>query len=211
MSIIFKLFFKNKLFSLIKNNNLTNKALADKINVSKAAIGQFVKGNSMPSIEKLIEISNVFQISIDTLLGRPKLLNNPDGTLEYCLKTSNDLLEGELKYSFGILDNNADKKAFLFIDEINGKLIDYLLESHSQTDFLALVYLLNKKLSLDYDAFENNNVDILIKLNDHYQEIYIDLGYSARLSLIKYENYVSDWLELSAVEKIQKIKEIYEK
>ena len=64
---------------------------------------------------------------------------------------------------------------------------------------------------MDYDAFENNNVDILIKLNDHYQEIYIDLGYSARLSLIKYENYVSDWLELSTDEKIQKIKEIYEK
>ena len=80
MSIIFKLFFKNKLFSLIKNNNLTNKALADKINVSKAAIGQFVKGNSMPSIEKLIEISNVFQISIDTKLPRPKIINKPDGT-----------------------------------------------------------------------------------------------------------------------------------
>lgn len=164
----------------------------------------------MPSIEKLIEVSKIFDAPLDTLLGRPRLSAVPDGKIEYCFKTTSILLSGEFKYSFGIVDND-EKKAFLYIEDIEEDLINYLLESTSQTDFLALVYLLNKKLGLDYDAFENNNIDILVKVENMYQEIYIDLGYSARLALINYSEYVDNWLRLSTSEKIKKLEEIYSK
>lgn len=181
--------------------------MADKINVNRSNITLFIKGSIMPSIEKMIEVSKVFNTSVDVLLGRPRLSSSPDGKIEYCLKTS-ILLTGELKYSFGITDD-AEKKAFIYIED--KKLIDYILESTSQSDFLSLVYILNLELGLEYNAFTNNNVDILVEVEDRIQEMYIDLGYSARLSLINYDTYVYDWLKLSSEEKIKKMEEIYSK
>lgn len=194
----------------MKSNKVTNQALGNEINTTRQAISRLLHGNTLPSIEKLILISEFFNISLDDLFGRKKLLENPDGQLNYSIKTADCILEGTLIYSFGVL-NDKTFKNFLFLNDTEGRLITYILNSQSQSDFLSLAYLINQKLGLGYDAFDNNNIDLIIKVNDIYQEIYIDMPYSARVTPVSYSDYVNEWLQLSTEEKKFKIEQIYTK
>ena len=54
---------KNLVF-LRKNLNYTQKNVADKIGMTRAAINKYEKGTRMPSFEVLIKISDYFQVPI---------------------------------------------------------------------------------------------------------------------------------------------------
>ncbi len=62
--------FSNILKDLRKENNLTQKALANEIRVSEDCIYFWEKGRSEPSIIDLINLANYFDTSIDYLVGR---------------------------------------------------------------------------------------------------------------------------------------------
>lgn len=66
--------FSQRLMSLIQSKNLTSKAVADAIGVSKQAINQLEKQISIPSSNNLIALACFFDVSIDYLVGRT---NNP--------------------------------------------------------------------------------------------------------------------------------------
>ena len=60
--------FPEKIRTLRKLNKLSQEKLAEIMNVSRQAIAKWELGKSDPDIDKLIEISNYFNISIDSLL-----------------------------------------------------------------------------------------------------------------------------------------------
>ena len=60
--------FPEKIRTLRKLNKLSQEKLAEIMNVSRQAIAKWELGKSYPDIDKLIEISNYFNISIDSLL-----------------------------------------------------------------------------------------------------------------------------------------------
>ena len=60
--------FPEKIRTLRKLNKLSQEKLAELMNVSRQAIAKWELGKSYPDIDKLIEISNYFNISIDSLL-----------------------------------------------------------------------------------------------------------------------------------------------
>ncbi len=53
---------------LRKKNNLSQEELAEKIGVSRQAISKWESGTSLPEIEKLISLSEYFNVSIDYLV-----------------------------------------------------------------------------------------------------------------------------------------------
>ncbi len=53
-----------------KEKNLTQTEIADKLGISTQAVSNWERGNSMPDISKLSEICDIFDMSIDELLGR---------------------------------------------------------------------------------------------------------------------------------------------
>ncbi|EDS72061.1 transcriptional regulator, AbrB family [Anaerofustis stercorihominis DSM 17244] len=59
--------YKN-LKDLRKNNGLTQEQLSEKIGVSRQAIGKWEKGESIPDLYSILELSNVYSITIDTLV-----------------------------------------------------------------------------------------------------------------------------------------------
>lgn len=73
--------FPEKIRTLRKLNKLSQEKLAEIMNVSRQAIAKWELGKSYPDIDKLIEISNYFNISIDSLL---KEKNNDCNELKYC-------------------------------------------------------------------------------------------------------------------------------
>jgi transcriptional regulator with XRE-family HTH domain len=54
---------------LRKENNLSQKELAEKIGVSDVAISRWERGTRIPNAENIVNLSNVFKISADYLLG----------------------------------------------------------------------------------------------------------------------------------------------
>ncbi|MBQ3234983.1 MAG: helix-turn-helix transcriptional regulator [Clostridia bacterium] len=67
-------------------NNLTQKELADKIGVTNKSIWAYETGYAIPPIETLIKLADVFNCSLDYLVGRENelgyiLTDNSESTL----------------------------------------------------------------------------------------------------------------------------------
>lgn len=60
--------FCEKLRMIRMNNNLSQEMLADKLYISRQTVSKWESGLSYPEIDKLITISNMFNVSIDYLL-----------------------------------------------------------------------------------------------------------------------------------------------
>ena len=61
--------FGSRLKHLRLNHNMTQPALAKKLQVTKSVISAYETGLRMPSYETLLMISKVFSVSTDYLLG----------------------------------------------------------------------------------------------------------------------------------------------
>lgn len=61
-----------KIMELRKQKNLTQMELADHMGVSYQAVSNWERGNSMPDISKLPELAELFDCSVDYLLGNSK-------------------------------------------------------------------------------------------------------------------------------------------
>lgn len=56
-----------------ENANLTQDSLAQKLNVSRQSVSKWEKGGSLPDIDRLVTMSELFDISLDKLiLGKDK-------------------------------------------------------------------------------------------------------------------------------------------
>ena len=60
--------FNNKLYELRKKKGLSQEELASRLNVSRQTISKWEVGDSTPDMEKIIAISDLFDISLDELV-----------------------------------------------------------------------------------------------------------------------------------------------
>lgn len=63
-----KLKFNEKLIKLRKASGLSQEELGDKLNVARQTISKWELGETTPEMDKLGELSNLFEISIDGLV-----------------------------------------------------------------------------------------------------------------------------------------------
>lgn len=65
--------FNKKLYELRKQKGISQEELSEKLNVSRQTLSKWELGTSTPDMEKLIAISDYFEISLDELvLGKEK-------------------------------------------------------------------------------------------------------------------------------------------
>ena len=57
-----------KLKALLKDNSMTQEDLAERLEVSRQAVGKWVNDKGIPEVGKLVQISNLFGVSMDYLL-----------------------------------------------------------------------------------------------------------------------------------------------
>lgn len=62
--------FSQSIKELRKDNQLTQEEFAKKFNITTRQLQRYESGEQLPSITKLIEIADYFDLSIDYLLGR---------------------------------------------------------------------------------------------------------------------------------------------
>ncbi len=93
-----------KIVSLRREKNMTQTELADRLNVSFQAVSNWERGQSMPDISKLPELAEIFEISIDELLGvKSKFVESvADGKMEEYLD-SEEVSTDEISEAMPIL------------------------------------------------------------------------------------------------------------
>lgn len=60
--------FNNKFYSLRKQKGFSQEELANRLNVSRQTISKWEVGESTPDMEKLVAISDLFEVSLDELV-----------------------------------------------------------------------------------------------------------------------------------------------
>ncbi len=78
--------FAEKLSKLRIQKGYSQEALAEKLYVSRQAVSKWEVGSTLPETDKLIAISNFFNVSIDYLLKENIHLNNDEGLDRIVLK-----------------------------------------------------------------------------------------------------------------------------
>ena len=64
----------NEVFlGLREKNNLSQQQVAEKLNMSQRAYAHYEKGEHEPSIEALVTLSNLYNVSVDVLVGKYEL------------------------------------------------------------------------------------------------------------------------------------------
>jgi transcriptional regulator with XRE-family HTH domain len=74
---------------LRKQNHLSQEELAEKCQVSRQAIAKWERGESVPTIEKLIYLAGFYDVSLDELVGRI-VVNKYTKIKEYLLEFAAD-------------------------------------------------------------------------------------------------------------------------
>ena len=63
-----KMNLSEKIQDLRKQNNLSQEQFAEKLNVSRQAVSKWESGQSIPDVDKIIAMSEIFEVSTDYLL-----------------------------------------------------------------------------------------------------------------------------------------------
>ena len=135
-------FISKSIVSNRKKRGLTQEELAEKLDVSSAAISKWERGISMPELTIVCKMADCFEISVDELLGRTNLLlpeeerYSEKSMKQYDLNLRQDLI---MKYEtrdgkFNLLDELTevdDKRMQLILRKLNNTTLLYALAGAS--------------------------------------------------------------------------------
>ncbi len=91
-----------KLKALLKDNCMTQEDLAERLEVSRQAVGKWVNDKGIPEVGKLVQISNLFGVSMDYLLKEDceeKSVSEEKTVSNSGYYVSQEMLDGYLSYS----------------------------------------------------------------------------------------------------------------
>ncbi|MDE6952219.1 MAG: helix-turn-helix domain-containing protein [Erysipelotrichales bacterium] len=94
--------FGIKLQQLRKEKGLSQEALAEKLNVSRQAVSKWETGDGYPEMDKIILISDLFQVSIDYLMRDNQEHHVEDATQKYFMNKQRIEDYMKFKKQFGI-------------------------------------------------------------------------------------------------------------
>ena len=98
---------------LRKNANLTQRELAEKVNIPKTNIGHYEIGITRPSIENLIKLADFFGCSIDYLLGHQidnqKINQEQQEVISLIKQLNSEQIKGLKVYISGMLNLPSHK------------------------------------------------------------------------------------------------------
>lgn len=63
---------------LISENNINQRELAEKTGISEVTISRYINGQRIPTVENLVRITKVFNVSTDYIVG----ISNPEPAFE---------------------------------------------------------------------------------------------------------------------------------
>ncbi len=108
--------FGQKLKALLKEKDMTQENLAELLDVSRQAVGKWANDKGIPEVDKLVQISNIFGVSLDYLLREEQEEERErTGTGFY---VSREMIEGFLSYRQESAKRIAAGTALIILSEL---------------------------------------------------------------------------------------------
>lgn len=125
-----KKYFADRFKSRRLQLGLNQRELSEKLNIQRTTITNYENGNITPTAEKLPEIANILNTSVDYLLGRSDYINKADMATQIRRATKDgihdiEILITDLKEQIA-LDNKLTYKDELVSDKNKDLIIDQL-------------------------------------------------------------------------------------
>ena len=122
---------KDIILDLRTKAGLTQDALAERVHVTRQAVSRWENGETVPNIDTLKELSHLFNVSINTLLGSPQKLicqccGMPLDDSSISREPNGDFNEEYCKWCY--TDGN-------FVYKTMDELLDFLSEHMSNENF----------------------------------------------------------------------------
>lgn len=116
-----------KIAMIRKEKDLTQMELADMLNISFQAVSNWERGETMPDVSKLPEIAQIFDVSIDDILGNQKSTKIIENIIQGNTMESEITIE-DFKSVAPLLKQAQIKEVSKGINNINdiNSIIDYL-------------------------------------------------------------------------------------
>jgi hypothetical protein len=162
--------------------------------------------------------NGLIQKAIREFREKMYLFSEPDGMLKYdnLRGCGGSVLNGIIKYSFGVFPLSHLISKFIYIEDVEGDLINQIQNSQGSLEFLAFVALINQKLNLCYQIpkLENglHKVDFIIKVIDdfspipRYRKLYFDIN-EGKVVIEEffggYESFIFEYLRWSFEKKVE--------
>lgn len=210
----------NRIKILREEKNITQEELAKLLGMSKGIISLYEKEKRKPSLEILLKLSNIFQCSMDYIIGTSNIKNTnirpPQTALEaFTLLVSFEKNETNLKRilnNFGyycnylntnlpfVLDgfSNSNKTIYNFSDEYNFEkfyiLYNGLIEQLKKRDFFATFINLNDLQEKKYILLPNTIDTFFISINRKNINTALDIinSYSEQLNELKKSYFLNE-------------------
>ena len=178
---------------LRKQNNMTQFELADKLSISFQAVSNWERGNSMPDISKLPQISELFNTSIDEIIGTPnRVLTDVARGAEVNIEvhTSADISDAAAlikpkKIEEIIAQSNFSAKISALLPYLDNKYIEELVDKY---------YYIGKDISMFLPFLSNEKIKMLLKQHiDKKESINIFLPFLSEEDIrLLIEKYIID-------------------
>lgn len=176
--------FNEKLYKLRKENGLSQEALAEKLNTTRQAVSKWENNQGFPETEKLLLISNLFNVSVDYLLKDTSEDSSVDDKGYYASK---EMVEGYFfnrKSAFATISIGF----FIFILGIGAY---FKFDNENMTPTIMIVLLILGGIIIVKGIFKSNDkFDVLEK-----EYLIFDRNYHSELQ----KNYKHKSSKLSAV------------
>ena len=115
--------FCDKLQKIRKENNLTQEALADRLDVSRQAVSKWESGTAYPDTEKLIQISQIFNVSLDELINDNKEVNKANNNRKLNFKETLNVCFNFVENIFSMFFAMKFSEKFKFLLEMLGLIV----------------------------------------------------------------------------------------
>jgi len=141
--------FAQKIQNLRKNRNLSQEELAEKLDISRQSVSKWESGVAMPEIDKLIMLSEIFEVTTDYLLKDNEPYNVAHKNSEVSTNEDIDIIEENKK-----LDSYKKEELKIILTvagsyiKNNKKLSDIEEQREEQNDIISscsiivIVYLI---------------------------------------------------------------------
>lgn len=125
-----------KIYNLRKEKGMSQELLAERLGTSRQAISKWENNQGYPEVEKLILLSNIFEVSIDYLIKENSGEKNKEGNDNYYV--SKESGEGYLFYKRKVLKSKS-----IGIGIIICSFIPFILNNReSFINYVCMIYIL---------------------------------------------------------------------
>ena len=129
--------FGKKLHSLMKDNKITQQELAEKLNVRRGSVSNWVTDRRMPDSDTIVDLANIFNVTTDYLLGNDKNIKDGINLKDLIFDNAQDALKFILKQP-NIMAFDVPELTDEEIIEFANDILDYI-------EFISSKHNKNKK------------------------------------------------------------------